>query len=86
MKILLTRDQQNTIRSFFNNVQLPNGGSIYYYPSFMKEIGEGIFETINFEQLPEDAKDMILINHGIFNHNKSENNGEQTKTPKTETT
>lgn len=65
MKLLLTRDQQSVLWHISETMVTPNGDRYYYCPFYLKECGDGMYERISFENLPEAAKEQILTKNGI---------------------
>jgi hypothetical protein len=65
MRILLTPDQESTLWHLTETMVVPNGDRYYFFPYFMRPMGNGMYERLTFEQLPEKAKDMVLQQKGI---------------------
>lgn len=65
MKILLTQDQESTLWHLSETILTPTGQKFYSMPFFLKPIGNGEYERMTFDQLPEDAKDQLLQQKGI---------------------
>jgi hypothetical protein len=65
MTILLTQDQAETLKTISQPLITQQGNRFYYCPYWFKDIGQGRFEKIPFEKLPEEVKDIILANRGI---------------------
>lgn len=65
MKLLLTRDQQATLWHLTETVVTSNGDRYFYFPYILKDCGDGLFERMVFETIPESAKDQILTKKGI---------------------
>lgn len=65
MTMLLTHDQESTIWNFTDTIITPSGQRFYGMPFYLKPMGGGQYERLTFEQLPADAKDMILAKQGI---------------------
>lgn len=65
MRMLLTPDQESTLWHLTETIVAPNGDRFYFSPYYMKPIGNGEYERITFDQLPEETKDMILSKSGI---------------------
>ena len=65
MEILLTPDQESTLWHFSETVMTDKGEKYYYMPYFLKVIGDGLYDRLRFDQLPESIKDKLLINQGI---------------------
>ncbi len=72
MKLLLTPDQQSTLWHFSETYILSNGDRLQSFPYFLIDKGAGMFERLTFDQLPQEAKDQILINKGLNLKAKSE--------------
>lgn len=65
MKMLLTRDQETTMWHLTDTIVTPSGMRLYCFPFYLQPLGGGEYERLTFDQLPEDAKDMILAQTGI---------------------
>ena len=65
MKVLLTRDQEATLWNFQQSLITPKHGTILYSPYYLKHLGGGEYERLTFDQLPEEAKEMLLAKQGI---------------------
>lgn len=65
MTILLTQDQQSTIRTTCDLLVAQNGDRYYHMPYFLKEGVNGMFERLNFDALPESVKEQLLTAKGI---------------------
>lgn len=66
MQIMLTPDQEATIRSWSKEVMTEKGDRYFYQPFYFKDCGrDGVYEYLRFDQLPGDVKDLILANQGI---------------------
>lgn len=65
MKMLLTPSQESTLWHFTDTITTPSGQSFHMMPYYLKPIGNGEYDRLTFDQLPEDAKDMILAKKGI---------------------
>jgi len=72
MKLLLTQDQQSTLWHLSETYILTNGDRLSAFPFFLIEKGHGMFERLTFDQLPQEAKEMLLTNRGINIKAKSE--------------
>lgn len=64
MTILLTQDQQETMRATHEYIQT-NDGNYYHQPCWLKELGNDSFERVRYENLPDSVKDFILQQRGI---------------------
>lgn len=64
MKMLLTPDQESTLWHLTESLVTPDG-NYQYSPYFLKHLGNGEYERLTYDQLPELAKDMILSKKGI---------------------
>lgn len=64
MKMLLTPDQESTLWHLQQTISSPSG-TYFYSPYYMKSMGNGEYERLRFDQLPEDIKDTLLKNQGI---------------------
>lgn len=63
---MLTPDQESTIKSWCKPVLTENGEQYLYQPYYFKSCGgDGVYEYLRFDQLPEEVKDLILANQGI---------------------
>lgn len=40
--------------------KLPNGQEYFYFPFYLRKVGDGIFEEISFDKLPQDLKDKFI--------------------------
>lgn len=79
MKMLLTPDQESTLWHLQQTISAPSG-TYYYSPYYMKSIGNGEYERLRFDQLPEDIKDALLKNQGVrLPEPKSESAGDWLK-------
>jgi hypothetical protein len=65
MKILLTPDQESTLWHFMDHMSLPSGKKYYSFPFYLQDHGDGCYERLTFDQLPEEAKEFILTQRGI---------------------
>lgn len=65
MKILLTPDQESTIWHLTETIKTPNGDTFYHSPYYLKSLGNGEYERVTFDQLPEEARDMFLQKEGL---------------------
>ncbi len=64
MKMLLTPDQESTLWHLQQTISATSG-TYYYSPFYLKSLGEGEYERLRFDQLPEQVKDALLKNQGI---------------------
>jgi len=64
MTILLTQDQQQTVKATHEYIQAP-GGNFYHQPFWLRDCGDGRFESVRYENLPDSVKDFILQTRGI---------------------
>lgn len=65
MTIMLTPDQQETMRATHEFIFTPEGEKWYHQPFWLKDLGSGKFEQIFYEQLPNSVKDFVLQQKGI---------------------
>lgn len=65
MQLLLTQDQQSTLWHLSETILLSNGERLYSFPYFLYDKGQGLFERLTFEQLPNEAKDILLTKQGL---------------------
>lgn len=65
MTILLTPDQQSTLRATNEHVLTPDGENWYHQPYWLHDCGNGKFEQFSYEALPANVKDFILTQRGI---------------------
>jgi hypothetical protein len=65
MQILLTPDQESTIKNFFKHVKNEKGENWYYCPLYFKDTLDSTYECLRFDQIPEEVKDLVLKNQGI---------------------
>jgi hypothetical protein len=65
MTIVLTPEQESTMKAISGCTQIVNGERWYYNPYFLKSVGDGKYEQLRFPELPEKVKDIILGCHGI---------------------
>jgi hypothetical protein len=63
--MLLTPDQESALWHLGETIKTPSGKTIQYFPYYMQSVAPGEYERLTFEQLPSDAKDMLLANKGI---------------------
>lgn len=64
MQVMLTPEQEATIRSWCKSVMTQKGEQYFYMPFYFCG-GDGVYEYFRFDQLPEEVKDLILANQGI---------------------
>lgn len=64
MKILLTRDQEATLWNLQQSITV-DGKTYLFSPYYMLDLGDGEYNRLRFDQLPEDVKDALLKNQGI---------------------
>lgn len=60
MKVLITKEQFDLFES--NAAKMEYNGTYYYLPYWYKDLGDGYFEQITFEKLPEGLKEIIKEN------------------------
>lgn len=65
MEILLTPDQESTLWHFSETIMTDKGEKYMYFPFWLKPNGDGSFERLRFDQIPEEIKDKLLIKQGI---------------------
>lgn len=65
MIILLTQDQQETMRATHEYIFTPEGERWYHQPFWLKDLGDGKFEQLSYELLPPSLKDFVLKQRGI---------------------
>lgn len=66
MQIMLTPDQEAIIKSWSKLVMTEKGDRYLYQPFYFKDCGgDGVYEYLRFDQLPEEVKDLLLANQGI---------------------
>lgn len=59
LRMLLTHEQETTLWHFMDTIVTPSGVRLYSMPFFLKPIGGGEYERMTFDELPEDAKEMV---------------------------
>ena len=59
MKFLLTPDQESTLWHLTEKILTPNGSSYYCFPYGLKVCGDGMFERIPLNQLPDEVREAI---------------------------
>lgn len=64
MTILLTQDQQETMKATHSYIQT-NDGNYYHQPFWLKDCGKGMFKQVSYENLPDSVKDFVLKQRGI---------------------
>lgn len=65
MEILLTPDQESTLRAIGSIMEVYGEGHWIYFPFYLKSKGGGVYDSLRFDQLPESVKDALLANQGI---------------------
>jgi hypothetical protein len=65
MEILLTPDQVSALNHFASVIVTEKGDRYYYFPFWHKSNGNGKYDRLRFDQLPEEVKDQLLKNQGI---------------------
>lgn len=65
MEILLTPDQESTLKAVGSAMQVYGEGEWLYFPFYLKNKGNGLYDSLRFDQLPESIKDALLKNQGI---------------------
>lgn len=65
MEILLTPDQVSALNHFADVIVTDKGDKYYYFPYWHKSNGNGAYDRLRFDQLPEEVKDKMLIKQGI---------------------
>lgn len=65
MKLLLTPDQQSTLWHLSDHLMTTQNEKLYFFPYFLRDCGNGEYERLTYDQLSEEAKDMILSQQGI---------------------
>lgn len=65
MEILLTPDQEATLKAVGITIQVPGEGEWLYFPTYYRCKGNGLYDSLRFDQLPEAVKDTLLKNQGI---------------------
>lgn len=65
MEILLTPDQESTLKAIGAAMEVYGEGSWIYFPFYLKSKGGGLYDSVRFDQLPESVKDCLLKNQGI---------------------
>lgn len=65
MEILLTPDQESTLWHFAQTILSEKGEKYLYFPWWMRSNGDGSYERLRFDQIPEEIKDKLLANQGI---------------------
>lgn len=64
MKILLTRDQESTLWNLQQTITV-DGHTYLYSPYYLRDLGNGEYDRLRFDQLSEEVKDALLKNQGI---------------------
>ena len=65
MEILLTPDQESTLWNLADTILTDKGEKYMYFPYWLKSNGDGSYERLRFDQIPEDIKDKLLLKQGI---------------------
>lgn len=65
MEIMLTPDQEATIKNHSRMVMTEKGDQYLYMPYYMQSLGNSMYKQLRFDQLPEEVKDLLLANQGI---------------------
>jgi hypothetical protein len=65
MKLLLTPDQEATLWNHSQTIVADDGKKYMYFPHWLRIDGNGEYERLRFDQIPENVKDKLLINQGI---------------------
>lgn len=65
MQMLLTPDQESTIKNFFKQVRTEKGENWFYCPFYLRDTLESTYDCLRFDQIPSEVKDLILANQGI---------------------
>ena len=65
MEILLTPDQESTLRAIGSTMRVHGEGEWLYVPTYLAYKGNGLYDSLRFDQLPEAVKDALLKNQGI---------------------
>lgn len=65
MEMLLTPDQESTLRNFANTIMTDSGQKYMYFPYWLRPNADGSYEQLRFDQIPEEVKDKLLIKQGI---------------------
>ena len=65
MEILLTPDQESTLWHFAETILSEKGDKYMFFPYWLKVNGEGSYERLRFDQIPEEIKDKLLLKQGI---------------------
>lgn len=65
MQILLTPDQESTLWHFSDTILTEKGEKYFSFPYFLRCKGDGLYDRINFDQLPEEVKDKLLMKQGV---------------------
>jgi hypothetical protein len=80
MEILLTPDQESTLKAIGATMQVYGEGEWVYVPTYFKSKGAGLYDSLRFDQLPESVKDQLLANQGVrLPEPKSESAGDWLK-------
>lgn len=65
MELLLTPDQESTLWHFAETILSEKGDKYMFFPYWLKVNGEGSYERLRFDQIPEEIKDKLLLKQGI---------------------
>lgn len=65
MEILLTKDQESTLWHFADTILTDKGEKYMYFPYWLHVNGNGSYERLRFDQIPEEVKDKLLIKQGV---------------------
>ncbi len=65
MEILLTPDQESTLWNFADTILSEKGEKYMFFPYWLKVNGQGSYERLRFDQIPEEIKDKLLLKQGI---------------------
>lgn len=65
MQMLLTPDQESTLKSLAKHIRTEKGDNWYFIPFYFKDTSEGTYDCLRFDQIPEEVKDLVLANQGI---------------------
>jgi len=65
MKVLLTPDQESALWHHGKTIMADDGKKYMYFPFWFRMDGNGEYERLRFDQIPENVKDKLLISQGI---------------------
>ena len=65
MKMLLTHDQESTMWHLTETIASPEEGQYYFSPYYMKPLGNGEYERLTYDQLPESIKVAVLAQKAL---------------------